>query len=389
MRHALSVLSAALLLLALAPPRPVAADDDPVVAPAPEPVTADLPAAIVTGDRVNLRVGPRMDNRPVAQLAEGTVVLVVERVPGWAGVLVPEGFPAVVSASYVEEVGPDEVEVVARNLNLRVEPPQEGRPAPGIFRDHPDLGARLTLISNEGDWVWVVAPEGTRAYLNERFLTELGPASQHGDRLDAARRVRAEKATRLSAARRAASSQTSGMRLREVMSVVQAALLEARREAGYDKTPIVQLADRLDAALQREAHAPERVLTMALALREDLEREIVLRVARYDAALARERGLSPSPVPPLEEPAASLVAEGIVKYEPTPGWREEGIYLLWVGERPAYVLRLTTGGQLPHPDFGAHVERPVRVSGARPGERLFGLPVLEVKTLEPAAPQGT
>ena len=313
----------------------------------------------------------------------------VERVPGWVGVRVPEGFPAVVSATYVEAAGPDEVEVVARNLNLRVEPPQDGRPAPGIFRDHPGLGERLTLISDEGEWFWVVAPEPTRAYLNERFLRELGPSSQHAERLGEARRIRAEKATRLSAARRAASSQTAGMRLREVMSVVQTALVEARREGGYDKTPIVQLADRLDGALQREAIAPERVLTMALALREDLEREIVLRVARYDATLARERGLSPSPVPPLEEPAASFAAEGVVRYEPTPGRRDEGVYFLWVGDRPLYVLRLTTGGQLPHPDFGAFVDRACRVTGSRPGERLFGRAVIDVKAIEPLPAAGS
>ncbi|MHC5009397.1 MAG: SH3 domain-containing protein [Planctomycetota bacterium] len=368
-------------LAALGPgPGTARADEGPTAPPAA--AADDLPLAVITGERVNLRVGPRMDNHPVAQLDRGSVVLIVERVPGWVGVRVPSGFPCVAAKPYLEMEGPDAVRVRARNLNLRVHPPREGRPAPAIFRDRPEPDALLTLIEDAGEWVWLVAPEGIRAYVSERFVEELGPMSEHPQLLDTARRVRTEEATRLSEARRAAAAQLAGTRLRAVLSEIQAALHEERRSGGYDKVPVVRLTQRLDAAIEEESGAPARALILARTLRDDLEREVVLRVARHDAEVARQQGLQPPAVPPLEEAAETFAAEGTIRYEPTPGWRQEGIYILWLGRRPSYVLRLTTGGQLPHPDFSDHDDAgPRRVVGSKPGERLFGLPVIDVKSI--------
>jgi hypothetical protein len=364
------------------------ADEGPTADPAPPP-RADLVTGRITGDRVNLRVGPRIDNHPVAQLAHGTPVLVVEEVGDWLGVRVPGGFPVAVSREYLEPVGTDLVRVAARSLNLRVHPPREGQPPPGIFRDHPDLGALLTLVREEGDWVWVVAPEEVRAYVSKRYVEALGPASQNAAILDAARATRREEAARLAEARAAAASQASGMRLRETLGDVQQKLFELRKAGGTDKAPVVELANALDLALERESGAPSSVLTLARALREDLENEITLRVARHDAELARLQGLEAPAVQPLEEKAESFAAEGTIHFEPTPGWREEGVYILWLGDKPSYVLRLTTGGELPHPDFKANAGAGIRrVVGARPGERLFGLPVVDVRSIVVPAPEG-
>ena len=65
----------ALLLLAaaafLAGARP-APGDEPAAPPQPQPTVG-----VVTGDKVNLRVGPRLDDQPVTQLEQGTVVVIV------------------------------------------------------------------------------------------------------------------------------------------------------------------------------------------------------------------------------------------------------------------------------------------------------------------------
>lgn len=367
---------------------PLLEDDVPVAAPA-------LVLAEITGDQVNARVGPRMDNREVTRLARETVVIVVEEVPGWIGVQVPSGFPAAVSMNYVEPVGRHGVRVLGRKLNLRVHPPEAGKPMPGIFRDHPALGEVLTLIDIEeespgldenerklfgGRWAWVLAPEATRVYVSDRFVRKLPAAEATTARLAKARAKRREEIDRLAAVRSAMAARESGVRLMETVGAVQQDLHQLRRVGGHDKMPIVALANQLDESLAAEAHATPAVLRLARALREDLEREIQLRVARHDAALARELGRDAPAVPPLEAKVERVERDGVIRYEPTPGWKEAGVYFLWVDDTPAFVLRHAPSA--PHVEFASFADaKPRRVEGSLPGERLFGIPILDVRAI--------
>lgn len=381
------------LLLVLGVAGSVWADDGPP--PEEGPAPEEPVVGVITGNRVNVRVGPRVDNRPVARLDEGAVVIAVEQRGQWVGVLVPSGLAAVVSTDYTVPEGPDKLRVKARKLNLRVHPPEKGKPAPGIFLDHPENGTLLTLIElvepsvegtaggiRSGGWAWVIAPEGTRAFVHERYVKRLGPLSEHTERVEAARARRTEGAKLLIEARHEAARQASGLRLMEILGAVQQDLYRLRQAGGTDKAPIVALANRMDEVLEEEDQAVDRVLRLARALREDLEREIQLRVARHDAELARTQGLNPPTVPLLDEVQDDVVLKGTIRYEPTPGWTEEGVHFLWIDGRPCFALRLTTGGPLPHPEFNEHVDGGLRrVEGRRPGSRLFGLPVLEVRRI--------
>src|SRR5262245_45835776 len=103
-----------LALLLLVAPSLAVADDE-----APDPALADPVVAVVVGDRVNLRAGPRQDDAPVMQLADGAVLLIVERAGEWLGVRLPSGFTGAIHAPLTVPVDADHVRVEADDVNLR------------------------------------------------------------------------------------------------------------------------------------------------------------------------------------------------------------------------------------------------------------------------------
>jgi hypothetical protein len=375
----------AAVLVARADEAPAApSDPTPVPAPAPD-LGLNVPAVgVVEGGKVNLRIGPRMDGRPVAQLEEGTVLVIVERLGEWLGVRVPQGFPAAVSLEYGELQGADAVRIMGSNVNLRLHPPEEGRTPAAAFRDRPARGAVLTLIERQGEWAWVVAPEDIRAYVHTRFIRELGPVEGQEGAIAAARAKRDVEAQRLSVARRGQMAEQAGKSLMSEVAGVQDALYRLRLEGNKDKAPVVALATRLDLALEGAALCPSRLLTIGRALREDLEREIAITVARADAEMAKWKGLPQKPVPTPAPKKTEIELVGTIRYEETPNWKEKGVYLLWIDDAPAYALRLTVGAELPLPDLRDNADgRPRRVRGVQPGDRLFGFPVIDIKSLRP------
>lgn len=358
----------------------------------------------VTGSRVNVRVGPRLDNHPITHLDRGDLVIVVEQVPGWYGVRIPKGFPVAVSLDYVVPEGPHGLRVMARRLNLRASPPEKGRPAPGVFRDHPALGELLTLIdvedpepedAGEGTeptsdrpfgnrWAWVMAPEGIRAYVSEKFLRRLEPTKAHLARLEAVREQRRKEAAALVEARRAMAARQSAMRLMKVVGEVQRELFRLRKEGGNDKAPVVALSTRVEEALRVERGAMPAVLRLAHALREDLERETEIRVLRHDVEVAKALGRD-APAVPLPAPKEDGVTKkGVLIYEATPGWREKGVWFLWVGGRPSYVLEPRVDEAKEPVRLGTYADgKEHAAKGSLTGQRLFGLPVLVVEVMDP------
>lgn len=378
------------LVLSVWVPLPAQAEDesdgrpkaDPADAPA-DPVEATV--AVIRGTRVNLRVGPRRDVLPVRTLDDGTVLLIVERVPGWVGVRVPAGFPVSLSEKYVELVGVDAVRVNARNLNVRVAAPEPGRAMPGAFRDHPAFGAVLPLLERSQGWVRVLAPEGIRAYVSDRFIRELGPLSQHREIVDAARARRRAYVRKLAEERQEAAAQKSGLRLREALGAAQQALYRLRLEGGYDQTPVVLQINALEQAMEAGRAAPVGARKLARAIRADMEAELEVRVARKDAEVARLRGLEPELRPVRQDKDVPLVVQGHVRWEAAPKWRNGGAYVLWRGDVPLHVLRLTTGLPRPLPDLkGSTGWGLCTIQGTRPGDRVFGLPVVEVRGIKRA-----
>jgi hypothetical protein len=366
--------------------------EDVVVQPGqPQPAAAAaedaLPEGAIVGrvreDLVRLRVGPRVDNAPITELDRGTVLLIVERAGEWLGVRVPQGFPLVCSAEYSEPADRDHVRVTARRLNLRVHPPEEGKPMPGVFRERVLRGTMLPLLRTDEGWHWVVAPEWVRAYVKAEFVEELGDPAEHAALLAGAREKRAEMQRAVVASRQRILVQKAGLALRETLGKSQDALYRLRAEGGFDRAPLIALADEIDRGLQAERLAPERVRKLVAALRSDVEAEIEIRLARKDAELARIRNLGGAAVPPLTPTLANVTLRGVIRWEAAPKWQNGGAFILWIDEQPRYVLRLTTGGPLPYPDLEGNADGKVHaVTGRQPGERVFGLPAIDVMGID-------
>ena len=357
------------------------AADEPV--PAAHVETAQATVATVTGTNVNVRVGPRVDGAPVLKLQPGDVVLIVERVPDWFGVRVPKGLPAAVASRYVRKTGPDTVQVRATNLNLRTMPPTPKGTMGPAYRDHPEDGETLTLIREDGDWTWVIAPETVRAYVHARYVKELGPVAEHTAVVEKARAERAAWIDRLSKNRLSRRIAAASDALCEAIGVVQESLYDLRMRGGYDRAPIAALGNTLDAAREKNPLAPARLRQLAQALRADLASEDAIRAARRDAEVAKARGLSPDPEKLPAPKVSSATLRGVLRWEAVPRWRNGGAWILWSQDRPTHVVRLTTGMPLPHPNLKEHAdEHPRTVRGSQPGERLFGLPVIDLQSIE-------
>jgi hypothetical protein len=374
----------AVLLLAFAvvlAPRAARADEPAGPKPAGQGVPAapaDAAVGVVTGDQVNLRVGPRLDDVPVTTLEQGTTVVIVERSGEWFGVRVPAGFQAAVASALTEIVDDDHVRVARTEVNLRLKPPS-GDVAYPAFRDRPEKGTVLPVIVREGDWVWVEAPEEIRAYVHSKFVRELGPLADHEAEVAKARAIRTARETARQESKRKAGATKDDDAVRAEIGAVGAALSRVRAAGGYDRLPVVQLSDRLSSVSEAHPDASARTKALAKALLEDLEREIELRVAWTDEELARARTGRPagttSPRPePKREPAS---ATGLLRWEPVKGAEGGGAFVLWDAQgRPVYAVRWAKG------DPNTWDGKDVRVAGTATGTRIQGLPVLEADTID-------
>lgn len=396
------LLGAPLAPLAADKPQPPPAPPVPPVVPAgpgetqpealPEQPEGERPAepmvGRVTGQDVNLRVHARVDNMPIVKLARGTVLVVVETLPGWYGVRVPMGFPVAVSGEHVARVGDDEVRVKPSRLNVRVQPPEEGRPMPAAFRDPFRADQLLTLIREERGWAWVLAPEELQAYVSQDYVELLGPLSEHAAAVIEARDARARQVAEFKQARAAAAAAQESLALRTAIGEAQQQLYRLRLEGGTDKVPVALAREPLEKRLAAAPNAPPYDRSLAELMLEDLAREMELREARAQAMLAKARGTPPPAVPLVAPQEASVEVEGTLVWEAVPGWKDGGVFVLKQDGKPKRVLRLTTGGPLPLPDLKAACDGKVwRFRGGAPGERVLGLPVVDVREVLPLAPR--
>lgn len=362
-------------LLALAAPvagRPAFADEPPSVAPLDE----SFSVGVVTGDGVNLRVGPRQDDVAVQQLAQGAVVVIVERAGEWLGVRVPEGFSGAVAAELTEPVDSEHVRVTGTDVNLRRGAGLEQPP----FRDRLQRGDVLPVLAREGTWLIVEAPESVRAYVHSRYVEEKGPVSGNAERIAEGRKRReAREALRKELSTSSAAEADDGA-LRAEIGAVGKALADARAAGGYDVAPVGALEDRLEAAVATAKHPSERTKKLADALLADLRRECEIRVAFADEILAKKRA-GQTPPERAKDPAEQVPAvdlKGTVRWEAAPGWDGGGAFVLYDGDKPSVALRWS-GGDLGKLATGKDAPpTAVRVRGKQTGARMLGLPVVEV-----------
>lgn len=345
----------------------------------------------VDGHGVRLRVGPRVDVHPILELDRHTPLIELRRLGSWAGVLVPAGFPCVISSKYSRVEDEHTVVVTGRRVNLRVRVPEEGGPLPGAFRKQAMRDERLLLLPHaagipaDAPWYRIMAPLEVEAWIHTDYLRDIGLADEHTDIIEAELAKRAAALSAVREARTAARRDVQDKKLLRALAATEKELTALRRVGGMDRTPVIRLADALVDSLAAAPNASDRVLRLGKALYKDLEAEIEIRVARKDAEVARLRGLTVPPLKPVAPTIPQVTAEGTLLHEEAPGWSSGHLYVFFKGVEPVYVLRLSTETPTPWPNLRKLADGTThyRVEGKAPGERAFGLPVIEVMRITP------
>ncbi|MEW6303304.1 MAG: SH3 domain-containing protein [Verrucomicrobiota bacterium] len=132
--------------------------------------------AVVKEDRLNVRGQATLNSEVITQLRKGETVTVHEVVtakapkPGdparWARISLPPNTPVWVSAQFVK----DSI-VTATRLNIRSGPAERFS-----ILGRVDKGARVAEIRTMEDWMEIIAPEGTFAFVAADFLDIQGAA---------------------------------------------------------------------------------------------------------------------------------------------------------------------------------------------------------------------
>jgi len=120
---------------------------------------------VVNGSEVKVRTGGSQNHHAFAFVLMGQRVLVDQESNGWCRILIPRWIPVYVHKSYVQVQGQRGL-VQAGELNVRALP-SRSHEAVGSLHS----GAEVQIVSVEGDWIKIVPPASTRAFISQRYLT--------------------------------------------------------------------------------------------------------------------------------------------------------------------------------------------------------------------------
>ncbi|MDP8234918.1 MAG: SH3 domain-containing protein [Candidatus Erginobacter occultus] len=122
---------------------------------------ADTIPARVTGNNVNLRIGPSRHAEIVGQVPQGTEVRVVLTDGEWSAILPPAGTAGWIAQSYLE----DGV-VTGSRVNLRA-----GPSVAYVSLMILEEGAEVSLLEEVDGWAKIDLPETVRLWMSSRYLS--------------------------------------------------------------------------------------------------------------------------------------------------------------------------------------------------------------------------
>ncbi len=125
---------------------------------------ADTIPARVTGNNVNLRIGPSRHAEIVGQLPEGAEVRVVLTDGEWSAILPPAGTAGWIARSYLGDGG-----VTGNRVNLRA-----GPSVAYVSLMMLEEGAEVTVLEEVDGWAKIELPESVRLWMNSRYLSSGG-----------------------------------------------------------------------------------------------------------------------------------------------------------------------------------------------------------------------
>ncbi len=122
--------------------------------------------ATVTGDNVNLRIGPSRRAEIVGQLPKGTEVRVVLTDGEWSAVIPPEGTAGWISRDYL-------LDGVVNGSRVNV---RGGPSVAYVILLTLEDGAEVSVLEEQEQWAKIKLPDTVRLWLNSRYLST-GPGS--------------------------------------------------------------------------------------------------------------------------------------------------------------------------------------------------------------------
>ena len=157
----------------------------------------------VSGDQVNIRVGPNTTNQPVSTLHSGEYIRARAVQNNWLEMEWPRNVPAWVLKDTVAVSSPDAKTGTIRTAKARIMGlGSNNAPEVAVL----DRGARVLIVGESGDWFQVQAPAAVRAYIYAKYVvvgvqapSEAAPAAKlaaHPHRDEVAEPVSLPESTR-------------------------------------------------------------------------------------------------------------------------------------------------------------------------------------------------
>jgi SH3-like domain-containing protein len=238
----------------------------------------------VSADDVRVRSGPGTKHPVLGKLDREFPVVVVGSKGRWKKVRVPGGFACFVHGKLIEKSEDGTAEVTADDVLLRATASQEH----GALSTRLKRGEVLTVLGTAGEWVKVIPPERTTAWIFDGLLKELGPADEYRAALAvaAANRRKALLGDRQERRERQRAAKKREERRRAVLEV-GAEVLDGKGDAGDQEARLKKIALESDDDLTR---GYATALLSLVALRKDVLRlEARLAMAKEKHAEAAER----------------------------------------------------------------------------------------------------
>ncbi len=254
----------------------------------------------IVGDAVNLRAGFNENYMKLKALDPGEKIVVLGEQAGWYQVHVPSTFTGWVSKQFVT-AGADGFGTVNGN-RVSLRPSGSTRHLPVGYVN---AGDKLWVVSEEAEWVQVVAPPHMPAWVHGRYVKPLGPADSYRDEIakaeDAAmagwREKRGEAAKDLAAreadsllAKRFEEAEAELKAQSQAAAPDVSALIPVYEEiANGAKDPIVVQGAKFRLEQLKNQDAFNAKIKESRNIIADLERELKQNEERYLAAIEKMR----------------------------------------------------------------------------------------------------
>src|ERR1043165_5229071 len=121
----------------------------------------------VSGDSVNIRVGPNTSNQPVTTLRSGEFIRAKAVQNHWLEMEWPRNVPAWVLKDNIQVSAADAKSGTVRSVRARIMS-QGMSTAPEVAVL--ERGAKIAIVAEKGDWLQVQAPQAARAYISAKYV---------------------------------------------------------------------------------------------------------------------------------------------------------------------------------------------------------------------------